>query len=419
MTLISGVVRSPIRGLTSPKGVGAPAPVPLIWFDNTDLSTMFQDRGGEAATTPVTAAGQSVGSQRNKGSLGGWRIATSDGARPTLQTVSGKNVLRFSSSRMTFATAVPGPSHYVYAAKYTSGVYMMDGSAVNSRQALFGYTGVFGTINMVGPGRDPTQGGAAINTNVNLMLMASMSGCGGLNFGTDHGGNTGASYDDCELRVFDILPLASRNTAVAAVVARTGAVTTLSWPIVVCDGNSITIGYGVSTDQAWPTLLDTALTGHTVYNLGVNGQTTADMLADFSAQIETLAYYADATSALIGWEATNDIHGGASLATCQARWIEYFSRANAAGWNGGRKRIAATIIARNWGDGGAKEAVALAFNTWLRANYSTYATHLVDLRADSRLADYADTTYFQADGIHPKAAGHVVIKDLIQAGAFT
>ena len=28
MTLISGVVRSPIRGLTSPKGVGVPGPYP-------------------------------------------------------------------------------------------------------------------------------------------------------------------------------------------------------------------------------------------------------------------------------------------------------------------------------------------------------------------------------------------------------
>lgn len=28
MTLISGVVRSPIRGLTSPKGVGVPYPAP-------------------------------------------------------------------------------------------------------------------------------------------------------------------------------------------------------------------------------------------------------------------------------------------------------------------------------------------------------------------------------------------------------
>lgn len=45
-----------------------------VWLDPSDLSTMFQERTGAAATTPAVV-GSRVRSIRNKGTLGGWAQA--------------------------------------------------------------------------------------------------------------------------------------------------------------------------------------------------------------------------------------------------------------------------------------------------------------------------------------------------------
>jgi hypothetical protein len=51
---------------------------PGAWYDPSDLTTMFQDRAG---TTPVTAAGQSVGYRMDKSGRGNHAVANSDAAR--------------------------------------------------------------------------------------------------------------------------------------------------------------------------------------------------------------------------------------------------------------------------------------------------------------------------------------------------
>lgn len=56
-----------------------------IWFDPSDLSTMFVERTGASATTPASVDGP-VGSWRNKGVIGGWATAPADDRRPTLRT---------------------------------------------------------------------------------------------------------------------------------------------------------------------------------------------------------------------------------------------------------------------------------------------------------------------------------------------
>jgi hypothetical protein len=53
-----------------------------VWFDASDISTMFQDSAG---TIPVTAAGQSVGKWLDKSGNGNHATQTTAGARPTYQ----------------------------------------------------------------------------------------------------------------------------------------------------------------------------------------------------------------------------------------------------------------------------------------------------------------------------------------------
>lgn len=185
---------------------------------------------------------------------------------------------------------------------------------------------------------------------------------------------------------------------------------------VVTDGNSLS-----TTTTYQPPLLTLLGTTYSIDSFGVGGQTTVGMTADAVTQIDPyIAFGAYAArGALIAWEGTNDIAvDDADLATMQSRWSTYFAARAAAGWNtNGNKLIAMTIIARGTFSG-AQATRAADFNTWLRANYSTYATHLVDLAADSRMQNSSDLTYYNVDTVHLTATGYSVVADLIKAAVW-
>src|SRR5574343_1564153 len=89
---VGAVIRSAFAALWSPASLFA-AGEQGAWYDPSDLSTMFQDRAG---TTPVTAAGQTVGKILDKSGRGNHATAPSDAARPVLQvTAGGKYYLDF------------------------------------------------------------------------------------------------------------------------------------------------------------------------------------------------------------------------------------------------------------------------------------------------------------------------------------
>jgi len=60
------------------------------WYDLSDFSTLFQDRAG---TTPVTAAGQTVGHMLDKSGNDNDATAPSDAARPLADTIDGQSVI--------------------------------------------------------------------------------------------------------------------------------------------------------------------------------------------------------------------------------------------------------------------------------------------------------------------------------------
>lgn len=63
-----------------------------VWYDPSDMSTLFQDSAG---TIPVTAAGQPVGKMLDKSGRGNHATQTTATSRPILQTASGKWYLAF------------------------------------------------------------------------------------------------------------------------------------------------------------------------------------------------------------------------------------------------------------------------------------------------------------------------------------
>lgn len=64
-----------------------------LWYDPSDLSTLFQDSAG---TIPVTAVGQPVGRMLDKSGQGNHATQSTSAARPTLQQdVAGKYYLSF------------------------------------------------------------------------------------------------------------------------------------------------------------------------------------------------------------------------------------------------------------------------------------------------------------------------------------
>lgn len=69
---------------------------PGFWFDPSDISTLFQDTAG---TTPVTAAGQSVGLVLDKSGRGNHATQSTSLSRPTYQVDSnGRGYLLFDGS---------------------------------------------------------------------------------------------------------------------------------------------------------------------------------------------------------------------------------------------------------------------------------------------------------------------------------
>lgn len=73
-----------------------------VWYDPSDMSTLFQDAAG---TIQVTAAGQPVGMVRDKSGRGNHATQATATSRPILQTESGKWYLAFDGVDDSMATA--------------------------------------------------------------------------------------------------------------------------------------------------------------------------------------------------------------------------------------------------------------------------------------------------------------------------
>jgi hypothetical protein len=188
--------------------------------------------------------------------------------------------------------------------------------------------------------------------------------------------------------------------------------------IVVCDGNSLSLG-----PTQWPALLSASLGGGVTWtNVAVSGQETPTMIANAAANVDALyGTGGGPTNICVAWELSNDIQkGGAPPIHAYERMRRYCGERRSRGW----KVVVATMISRVGTPTPALNSVyssadletyRVAVNTLVRNSWTAYADALVDLGADSIFGisgGYANATYYNADQIHMVAAGDTRLASL-------
>lgn len=165
-------------------------------------------------------------------------------------------------------------------------------------------------------------------------------------------------------------------------------------------GDSLTAGYGLPQDQAFPVRLEAALRGRglevTVLDGGVSGDTTAGGLARIDWAL------ADRPSHAVVELGANDALRGIDPAIARGNLDRLLSRLRRAGV---KILLAGMYAPPNWGE---------AYEEAFRRIYPDLARkHGVDLYPFFLGGVAADPALNQADGIHPNAAGVSVIVDRI------
>jgi acyl-CoA thioesterase-1 len=166
--------------------------------------------------------------------------------------------------------------------------------------------------------------------------------------------------------------------------------------VLLCLGDSLTAGYGLDEDQAWPELLqkrlDRELPGWRVVNAGVSGDTTTDALARLDWVLRS------APTAAFVCLGANDGLRGQPVADIERRLDAVLARLRNAG-------VAVTLagmqVPSNLGTGYRRDFKAL-FARAARRNSAAFMPFLLEGVGGLPALN-------QADGAHPNAAGERVI----------
>lgn len=211
--------------------------------------------------------------------------------------------------------------------------------------------------------------------------------------------------------------------------------------LIVCEGNSITEGYPnqLSPDQgsAWPAFLAkhldsanyyspsgtplwtfNALKEYTVKNVGARGETISTMSGQAASQVDgkrdemkrNITVFAAGTNDLSAIAVGGPQRDAIQVYTDYATYCT--NRRNA-----GSKVVAVTILDRN--DQGAYQSTfdnkRDSVNTYLRANWRSFADALADVDADPRLDDASDATHFYTgDQVHLEDTGCYVYAEVVR-----
>jgi acyl-CoA thioesterase-1 len=168
--------------------------------------------------------------------------------------------------------------------------------------------------------------------------------------------------------------------------------------VVVALGDSLTAGFGVAADEAFPARLEARLRtegyAYRVVNAGVSGDTTAGGLRRVDWALRATP---EVVIVALG---ANDGLRGQSLEATRANLEEIVTRLQAAG---ARVLLAGMRLPPNYGGEYTKEFEAI-FPAVARRTKTTLMPFLLDGVAGVPRLN-------QADGIHPTAAGQQVIAD--------
>lgn len=167
--------------------------------------------------------------------------------------------------------------------------------------------------------------------------------------------------------------------------------------------------------EKWPEMIATEL-GTVKYShtsVAQAGVTLQAITAIASTWVDVLLDSGQARRVNAIWAGTNDLSGGTSGADVYAHLVSYCNARRAAGWN--RIAVFTALPRSEVGIVPGHEARRQAFNTLVRANYTTFADGLVDVAADSRIGDDGDEldrTYYDSDRVHLVNAGQAVVTEL-------
>lgn len=179
---------------------------------------------------------------------------------------------------------------------------------------------------------------------------------------------------------------------------------------VVFAGNSLTRGAGSTGGNTYPAralaILGADWTG---VNSGVDGQSAADIIADYADQVGQHYDGTKSVNVLVLWELTNDLYFGATAATA---WSRYRTIAAAARAQGFRVVLATALPRDQPGLIAGFEAARAAANALVLAGWRPVCDALMPLHQDTRVGDAgdeADATYYDADSVHMNNTGYGVV----------
>lgn len=185
---------------------------------------------------------------------------------------------------------------------------------------------------------------------------------------------------------------------------------------IMCLCGSNTYGYGVKRIETWESLAS-ALTGHTLINKGITGDTTAGMLARLYPDVFSLK-----PEYVIDMGGGNDFSIGGQLESAKSNVFEIVNQARANGVVpilGIPVRSNPVQVRKDWAqicNFVRSERLGDEFSEWLKLLCRNSAIPSIDFRAQFDQAVSEKNLYL--DGLHPTPRGHRIMAEAVE-GAFS
>jgi lysophospholipase L1-like esterase len=195
-------------------------------------------------------------------------------------------------------------------------------------------------------------------------------------------------------------------------------ITTADQRIIVCDGDSRTVGYTGGTAYPYSSHLGLGAT-YTVYNTANGGATMTyntgvDCKADVAyANVDPYYNNIGVKNIVVIWAGINDMYSWDKEYTYTYNaLVEYCKQRRAKGW----EVIVCTEI--NCTDAAIDDSRRINYNNAIRLNYQGFADWLCDLGNTAHFntaTSHEDLSYYLADGTHLTATGYQAIANAVSA----
>jgi len=198
-----------------------------------------------------------------------------------------------------------------------------------------------------------------------------------------------------------------------------GAFSSIGGDVIMARGDSITTGASATVFQDTYFVKAAERIGARFCHQALSGTTMASINGDTQAGFISIPSRRNIHVLFAG---TNDL--------ANATGAEPALETNVAAWCGKvraadpfAKIVVCTLIARDATWAGGQNSAGFetdkgTYNIWLRANYTTFADGLADFGAATMFdatADASNTTYYNADKIHPNTTGHLEMAKILVA----